>query len=138
MSNLLTSNRSAHQVDAIQKPESVKKGRIYLEYESSTPLGPRIVSADKEAERITGYSSDTLIGQPIGLIYDPRSLGSFIDLLHNRVSEAEEFCWADKLLIKKGGKYSMHRWTFSPLRSGQGDVHGFAVTMESSCPTPRM
>ncbi len=64
------------------------------------------------------------------MIYDPGSLDSFLKLLHSKVCHSKDFCWADKFLIKKGGNRKMHRWTFSPLRSGQGTVHGFAITME--------
>ncbi len=115
-----------------QSPETlpVKKGVVYLEYEITTPLGPRIISADKEAERITGYSAEAMRGQPFGMIYDPDSLDAFVSLLHSRVCEAKDFCWADKFLVKKGGDKQLHRWTFAPVRGGQGGVHGFAVSIE--------
>ncbi len=131
MSTVMASPRQINRTAVSSPKESVKKGVIYLEYEITTPTGPRIIAADKEAERITGYSEKILLGQPFGMIYDPDGLESFLKLLHSKVCHSDDFCWSEKFLMRKGGGKKMHRWTFSPLRSGKGTIHGFAVTMEA-------
>ena len=110
---------------------SANRGVICLEYAISTPTGPRIVSVDPAAERMTGYPAAALMGQPFGMIYDPDGLDSLLERLHTRICRTESFCWADKFLIKKGGRRELRRWKFSPIKNEKGLVCGFAVFVEN-------
>ena len=51
---------------------------VVIEGRALTPLGPRIVFANETASKLSGYDINSLVGSPLGLIYDHSDLGSLI------------------------------------------------------------
>jgi len=103
-------------------------GALLIEVSKTTPLGPRILSADEGACRITGYEMNSLLGSPIGLIYDNRDLPRLLARLP-RVAQASGHFWMERNLIKNRGYRQRVRWTIRPHRKEDGEIGGFFLTI---------
>ncbi len=133
MTTAIAPRPSAATQSTSTKRRSGKRGVLYLEYDISTPLGPRILAINDLVEELTGYSRETLHGEPFGIIYDPEALDSFLNFLHSKIEQTESFCWVEKNLVKKGGERVPCYWTFAPFRNDRGiqGRKGFVVTLEA-------
>jgi len=108
-------------------------GALLIEPASTTPLGPRILSADEAACRLSGYSRQSLLGSPIGLIYDNRDLPKLLARLP-RIAETSEPFWMDRTLIKARGHRQRARWTIRAHRTGDGGLVGYFLTVGDAPP----
>lgn len=137
--NLAATAPSAATSDAFQ--DAPKGGIIVIGAGSPTPLGPTIILADEEACRLTGFDQSSLVGSPLGLIYDRSHLPELIRKLPS-IAERPDFCWMDRELNRNSNLSIKVRWTIRPTRhkgqpSGQfftltflplEDLHGEAAT----------
>lgn len=104
-------------------------GMVFIEQRASTPLGPRIIHANREFLRLSGYDAGSLIGSPLGLIYDRTKLGGLIENLPVIATSPSHF-YMDRLLIRNGGSRRLCHWTIRPTRQ-DGETPGlFALTVQ--------
>ena len=61
--------------------DRVSDGVLIIEADPLQVPGPRVVFINHAGRRITGYRAEDILGQPIGMIYDPAKLNDFIDKL---------------------------------------------------------
>jgi signal transduction histidine kinase/ActR/RegA family two-component response regulator len=98
-----------------------------IEASASTPLGPKVVFANEFASSLTGYDLASLIGSPLGLIYDHKDLPRLIKKLPV-IAGQSNFCWMDRMINRNGGNRTPARWTIRPTqRSGEKTRH-FTLT----------
>lgn len=108
---------------------------LVIEKDSITPLGPKIVFANEIAANYTGYEINSLIGSPLGLIYDHADLSNLIEKLPY-VASRPTFCWMDRVLLKNGGFREKAHWTIRPTQkkdaSRDYEISHFTLTFEPS------
>lgn len=119
------------------KPEPAASGEavgfLVIEQRSSTPLGPRIVHANEELLRLSGYESGSLIGSPLGLLYDRNDLPALIGKLQ-AIAARSNHCFMDRVLLRNGGSRMPCRWTIrSTNREGEPKGY-FALTVRPLIP----
>jgi PAS domain S-box-containing protein len=108
-------------------------GFLVIEQRSSTPLGPRIVHVNEELQRLSGYDSGSLIGSPLGLLYDRNDLPSLIGKLQ-AIASRSTHCFMDRILLRNGGSRLPCRWTIRST-SREGEPRGyFALTVRPLLP----
>ncbi len=107
-------------------------GVIVIEARSTTPLGPRIVHANEEICRLSGYDAGSLVGSPLGLIYDRSDLSDLIDKLPIIASRPNHF-FMDRALMRNGGTRSRCHWTIRSTRKGDGPGY-FTLTAKTIPP----
>lgn len=98
-----------------------------IEASASTPLGPKIVFANETASSLTGYDLTSLIGSPLGLIYDHRDLSLLIRKLP-MIAAQSNFCWMDRTLNRNGGTKVPVRWTIRPTQKSGEQARHFTLT----------
>lgn len=104
-------------------------GVLFVEQRASTPLGPRIVHANAEMLQLSGYDAASLIGSPLGLIYDRNKLPGLIENL-SVIATASSYYYMERLLIRAGGTRRLCRWTIRPTNR-EGETPGlFVLTAE--------
>jgi len=103
-------------------------GILVIEADSTTPLGPRIVFANEATSRLTGYELTSLIGSPLGLIYDRGDLGNLVAKLP-AVAERATYCWMNRPLVRNGGERSPFRWTIRPTQRDEHPPRHFTLTI---------
>lgn len=102
---------------------------VFIEQRASTPLGPRIIHANTEFLRLSGYDAGSLIGSPLGLIYDRSKLAGLIENLPV-ISTSPSHFYMDRLLIRNGGSRRLCHWTIRPTRQ-DGETPGlFVLTVQ--------
>lgn len=112
-----------------------KAGILIVEGESTTPLGPRIAFANETATKLTGYDATSLIGSPIGLIYDRSDLNTLISKLP-AIARRPSYCWMNRMLVRNDGKREMFHWTIRPTHRDETPVRHFTITI-SPLPQPK-
>lgn len=112
-----------------------KAGILIVEGESTTPLGPRIAFANETATKLTGYDATSLIGSPIGLIYDRSDLNTLISKLP-AIAQRPSYCWMNRMLVRNGGKREMFHWTIRPTHRDESPTRHFTLTI-SPLPSPK-
>jgi len=130
MSQALMSE-SAHPISDPygSSPVGTVVGVVFVEQRASTPLGPRIVHANGEMLRLSGYEPTSLIGSPLGLIYDRNKLPGLIENLPV-IATASSYYYMDRFLIRAGGTKRLCRWTIRPTNQ-EGETPGlFVLTAE--------
>ncbi len=116
---------------------------LVIESFASTPLGPKIVFANNVALQETGYEEKSLVGSPLGLIYDRDDLRNLIEKLPIIAARAG-FCWMNRNLIRNGGMKETMHWTIRPTKRENGRAQHFTLTFKSiqevrkSDPTARL
>lgn len=103
---------------------------LVIESFASTPLGPKIVFANDLAMRETGYEEKSLVGSPLGLIYDRNDLRNLIKKLPVIAARAG-FCWMNRALIRNGGMKETMHWTIRPTKRENGRAQHFTLTFKS-------
>lgn len=104
-------------------------GVLFVEQRASTPLGPRIVHANAEMLQLSGYDAASLIGSPLGLIYDRNKLPGLVENL-SVIATASSYYYMERLLIRAGGTRRLCRWTIRPTNR-EGETPGlFVLTAE--------
>ncbi len=128
---------AVHHEPVRPKPEPAapreSAGFLVIEQRSSTPLGPRIVHANEELLRLSGYDSGSLIGSPLGLLYDRNDLPALIGKLQ-AIAARSTHCFMDRVLLRNGGSRLPCRWTIrSTNREGEPPGY-FALTVRPLLP----
>lgn len=117
-----------------QGSSSLKQaGIVVIEGRASSPLGPKIVFASEEASRLSGYDLSSLIGSPLGLIYDPSDLSRLIGKLP-LIATSPDYCWMERNLLCNGGDRILARWTIRPTQSREGHSGHFTLTISPAKP----
>lgn len=98
-------------------------GFLVVEQRSSTPLGPRIVHVNEEMCRLSGYERSSLIGSPLGLLYDRGDLASLIGRLPI-IAARSNHCFMDRVLLRHGGSRLPCHWTIRPT-TREGEPSGY-------------
>lgn len=126
MSQVTAASPAGHH----QPAASVLKqsGIIVIEARATTPLGPKIVFANEETARLSGYRLSTLIGSPLGLIYDHKDLSRLIEKLPV-IAATPDYCWMERNLVCNGGLRLPVRWTIRPTQSREGRSGHFTLTL---------
>src|SRR5690606_5247626 len=98
-------------------------GVLVIESRSTTPLGPKIVYANERIAKLSGYETGSLIGSPLGLLYDRSDLSALIEKLPV-IAARPNHCFMDRVLMRNGGTRRPCHWT---IRSAtrEGDKRGF-------------
>lgn len=109
-------------------------GVVFIEQRATTPLGPRIVHANAEMLQLSGYDASSLIGSPLGLIYDRNKLPGLIENLPV-ISTASSYYYMERLLIRAGGTRRLCRWTIRPTNR-EGETPGLFVLTAEPVLTP--
>lgn len=110
-------------------PSGSVVGVVFVEQRATTPLGPRIVHANAEMLRLTGYDAKSLIDSPLGLIYDRNKLSGLIENLPV-IAAASSYYFMERLLVRAGGTRRLCRWTIRPTNR-EGEPPGlFVLTAE--------
>lgn len=109
-------------------------GVVFIEQRATTPLGPRIVHANAEMLQLSGYDASSLIGSPLGLIYDRNKLPGLIENLPV-ISAASSYYYMERLLIRAGGTRRLCRWTIRPTNR-EGETPGLFVLTAEPVLTP--
>ncbi|MDF1851345.1 MAG: ATP-binding protein [Verrucomicrobiales bacterium] len=112
---------------AAPSPAPEKVGILVIEANATTPLGPKIVFANETASTLTGYDLTSLIGSPLGLIYDHKDLPHLIRKLPI-IAGQSDFCWMDRLLNRNGGIRIPVRWTIRPTQRAGDSARHFTLT----------
>ena len=108
------------------RPASVEKGgAIVIGSVSPTPLGPKILHADEEAVRLSGYDKTDLESSPLGLIYDHTHIDRLIEKLPS-IAKQEGYCFMERDLLRNTDGNVRAFWTIRPMRYQNEDV--FALT----------
>ena len=111
---------------AAVRGESV--GFLVVEQRSTTPLGPKIVYANEELSKLSGYDPASLVGSPLGLLNDRSDLPSLIEKLPV-IASRPNHCFMDRALLRNGGTRLACRWTIRATnREGEPRGH-FALTV---------
>lgn len=103
-------------------------GLLVVEQRSVTPLGPKIVYANAELARLSGFELENLIGSPLGLLYDRNDLPALISKLP-LIAARTHHCYMDRILQRNGGSRLPCHWTIrSTNRDGEPRGY-FALTV---------
>ena len=98
-------------------------GVLVIESRSTTPLGPKIVYANERIARLSGYEMSSLIGSPLGLLYDRSDLSALIEKLP-AIAARPNHCFMDRVLMRNGGTRRPCHWTIRST-TREGDNRGF-------------
>lgn len=108
--------------------EQIADGVLIVEATSRLPLGPKIVFANRATAAWTGYEKEDLIGQPVGMLYEPERLEALVQRLP-RVAEAGRSFETTKDLVKKDQSRLKCRWTISAVTNKAGEAVNFILTL---------
>jgi CheY-like chemotaxis protein len=98
-------------------------GVLVIESRSTTPLGPKIVYANERIAKLSGYEMSSLIGSPLGLLYDRTDLSALIEKLP-AIAARPNHCFMDRVLMRNGGTRRPCHWTIRST-TREGDSRGF-------------
>lgn len=98
-------------------------GVLVIESRSTTPLGPKIVYANERIAKLSGYEMGSLIGSPLGLLYDRSDLAALIEKLP-AIAARPNHCFMDRVLMRNGGTRRPCHWTIRST-TREGDSRGF-------------
>ncbi len=127
-------------VETTEPPSSLAPeasvGVLVIEARSTTPLGPRIVYANERIARLSGYEMSSLIGSPLGLLYDRSDLTALIEKLPV-IAVRPNHCYMDRVLMRNGGTRRPCHWTIrSTIRERDGRGF-FTLTVKPILASPR-
>lgn len=108
--------------------DQVTEGILVVEAESHTPIGPRIVFANRASSKLSGYDVPDMIGQPLGLLLDRNFLPVFLDRLQEIGDRGEPF-EVEKNMHLQGGEQGSFKWTFLPVKDSLGRTINFTIRL---------
>lgn len=127
--SLATPDSTLHAASESSR-SSEKVGILVIEPSASSPLGPGIVFANEAAARLSGYQLTSLIGSPLGLVYDHQDLPRLVRKLPI-IAERDDFCWMDRNLHRNGGERIGFRWTIRPTQRSGKEIRHFTLTFSA-------
>ena len=92
----------------------------------SETLDGTVLSWNKGAERIYGYTAEEMIGRPIFILSDPNSPHEIEGILQ-RMKQGENIAHHEMLRIRKDGRAIDVFLTFSPVKNKKGDILGVSA-----------
>jgi signal transduction histidine kinase/CheY-like chemotaxis protein len=98
-------------------------GVLVIESRSTTPLGPKIVYANERIAKLSGYEMGSLIGSPLGLLYDRSDLSALIEKLP-AIAARPNHCFMDRVMMRNSGTRRPCHWTIRST-TREGDSRGF-------------
>lgn len=117
--------QAASRIGSVQASEV---GIVVVEADTITPVGPRIVFVNEAACTLSGYDQSSLVGSPLGLIYDREDLPRLIQKLPT-ISQRSTHCWMDRVLIRNGGVRQKVHWTIRPTGKNHAAGDFFTLTI---------
>lgn len=102
---------------------------VVVEGRALTPLGPRIVFANSAASELSGYDISSLVGSPLGLIYDHADLGGLIRKLPH-IARQSSFFYMERTMVQNGGMRRKAHWTIRPTNRAGDPDHYFTLTFK--------
>lgn len=112
----------------IGSTQASEVGIVVVEADAITPVGPRIVFVNEAACTLSGYDQSSLVGSPLGLIYDREDLPHLIQKLPT-ISQRSTHCWMDRVLIRNGGVRQKVHWTIRPTGKNHAAGDFFTLTI---------
>ena len=108
--------------------DRVSDGVLIVEADPLQAPGPRVVFINHAGRRITGYKAEDILGQPIGMIYDPAKLNDFIVRLP-AVARTGKTYQMQTVTTYADGTAKPLRWTVSAIRDGEGRALNYMITI---------
>ncbi len=110
--------------------EQVGEGVLIVEARSQTDRDavPRIVFANRAAGALTGRKANTLIGEPLGVIYDPDALEHLVSRLPS-VERSDKTYQMEKGALLEDGTVEKFRWSIRSVHDEQGRPVNFVMTL---------
>lgn len=114
----------AQQIEPATSPASESGfGVLVIESRATTPLGPKIVYANEHISKLSGYEMSSLIGSPLGLLYERSALSALIEKLP-AIASRPNHCFMDRALMRNGGTRRPCHWTIRSTNR-EGERPGF-------------
>lgn len=113
--------------------DQVGEGVLIVEARSHTVRNavPRIVFANRAAGALTGRKANTLIGEPLGVIYDPEALEHLVSRLPS-VERSDKTYQMEKGALLEDGSVESFRWSIRSVHDEQGRAVNFVMTLRPS------
>lgn len=92
----------------------------------SEMLDGTILSWNKGAEKIYGYTAEEMIGRPIFILSDPNSPHEIENILQ-KLKQGEKIAHHEMIRIRKDGRGIDVFLTFSPVKNEKGDILGVSA-----------
>ncbi len=89
----------------------------------STNLDGIIISWNRSAERIFGYTAEEMIGQPLSCLYPPDRLQEH-DEIFNRIKKGETVSQFETVQVRRDKSRFHYSLTVSPIKDEQGQLMG--------------
>ncbi len=89
----------------------------------SKTLDGSILSWNKGAEKIYGYSAEEIIGQPISILFPPDRLNEIM-LIIEKIRKGEHIDHFETIRTKKDGTQLFVSLTISPIKDREGNIVG--------------
>lgn len=126
LSTMTTAAIAPSAAESGNRPASVEKGgAVVIGSFSPTPLGPKILHADEEAARLSGYDKTDLESSPLGLIYDHTQIDRLIEKLPS-IAKQRGYCFMERDLLRNTDGNVRAFWTIRPMQHRGEEV--FALT----------
>lgn len=104
-------------------------GILVIESRSTTPLGPKIVYANDVIARLSGYEIGSLLGSPLGLLYERSDLPGLIEKLPV-IATRPNHCFMDRMLMRNGGTKRPCHWTIRATHRENSPGSFFTLTVK--------
>lgn len=114
--------------------DQVDEGILITESESKTPIGPRILLANKTMERISGFKVSDILGQPLGLLFDRDHLPELLRHLPSIGNNNEPYSATKDFHLKDGSRREME-WEIIPVRDNLGKIINLTVKVKAPTST---
>ncbi len=112
-----------------QAIEQVGEGVLIVDGDFSADVrGPRIVYANRAVGLLTEYHPAELIGQPLGLVYDPDNLEHLLARLAAVLKAGRTF-EMEKNCVLKEGRQEPFIWTIRGMKDEEGRAVSFVLTL---------
>jgi len=110
--------------------EQVGEGVLIVEARSQTDREaiPRIVFANRAAGVLTGRKANSLVGEPLGVIYDPEALEHLVSRLPS-VERSDKTYQMEKGALLEDGSVEKFRWSIRSVHDEQGRPVNFVMTL---------
>ncbi len=110
--------------------EQVGEGVLIVEARSQTDRDavPCIVFANRAAGVLTGRKANTLIGEPLSVIYDPGALEHLVSRLPS-VERSDKTYQMEKGALLEDGSIKQFRWSIRSVHDEQGRPVNFVMTL---------